>query len=259
MKKNETATAVLLAAGEGKRMKSDRAKVLHPLEGRPLIDHVLAACEAAGLPRAVVVVGARKEQVIDHLESRPRSSMQVSWAVQDEQRGTGHALQCALPAVDAAGTPREIIVLCGDAPLLRASTIQELLSTHCAAGAAATVLTAELDDPTGYGRVLRGSDGEVERIVEHKDATAAEREVREINSADYVFDLVAVRSALVEVKDDNRQGEYYLTDTVAILKARQKVVIAFKAGDPREVIGINTPEQLAEAAVALRGLRTGNA
>ncbi|MEO6461712.1 MAG: sugar phosphate nucleotidyltransferase, partial [Candidatus Eisenbacteria bacterium] len=197
-----------------------------------------------------------KEQVIAHLEARPKRKMKVTWAVQDEQRGTGHALQCALPAVDEAGTPREIIVLCGDAPLLRPSTVKELLSVHCAGGAAATVLTAELTDPKGYGRVLRGPDGEVERIVEHKDATAKEREVKEINSADYVFDLVAVRSALVEVKDENKQGEYYLTDTVAILKARRKIVLAFKADDPREVIGINTPEQLAEAAVALKALRS---
>lgn len=248
------ATAVLLAAGEGRRMKSDRAKVLHPLAGKPLLDHVLAACEAAGVPRAVVVVGARKEQVIAHLESRPRGGMKVTWAVQDEQRGTGHALLCALPAVDAGGTPREIVVLCGDAPLLRPHTVAELLSVHCAGGAAATVLTAELPDPTGYGRVIRGPEGEVERIVEHKDATAMERKVKEINSADYVFDLVAVRSALVEVKSDNEQGEYYLTDTISILKARKKVVLAFQAGDPREVIGVNTPAQLAAAEAAFEGL-----
>jgi bifunctional UDP-N-acetylglucosamine pyrophosphorylase / glucosamine-1-phosphate N-acetyltransferase len=256
---SETATAVLLAAGEGKRMRSDLAKVLHPLAGRPLLDHVLAACEDAGLPRAVVVVGARRDQVVAHLARRPPGGMAVTWAVQDEQRGTGHALLCALPAIDAPGAPREIVVLCGDAPLLRAGTVRELLALHRAGGAAATVLTADLPDPTGYGRVLRGPGGEVERIVEHRDATPEERAVREINSADYVFDLAAVRSALAEVTTDNEQGEYYLTDTIAILKARGDTVLACKAPDAREVLGVNTVEQLAEAEAALRGLATEDA
>lgn len=256
---NPTATAVVLAAGEGKRMNSERAKVLHPLAGKPLLEHVLAACEGAGLPRAVVVVGARKEQVIDYLDTRPRGAMAVTWAVQEEQRGTGHALLCALPAVDASGAPRKIIVLCGDAPLLRARTVRDLLAVHDAGGAAATILTADLPDPTGYGRVLRDAAGAVERIVEHRDASEDERRVLEINSADYVFDLAAVRSALAEVTTDNQQGEYYLTDTIAILKARGRVVLAFKAADAREVIGVNTPGQLAEAEAALRSLAAGGA
>jgi bifunctional UDP-N-acetylglucosamine pyrophosphorylase/glucosamine-1-phosphate N-acetyltransferase len=250
----ETATAVLLAAGEGKRMRSDRAKVLHPLAGRALLDHVLAACEAAGIPRAVVVVGARREQVIAHLESRPAGAMEVRWAVQAEQNGTGHALRCALPAIDQGGAPREVVVLCGDAPLLRARTVRALLALHRAGGAAATILTADLADPTGYGRILRGPDGGVERIVEHRDASAGERAVREINSADYVFDLAQVRSALAELTTDNRQGEEYLTDTIAILKRRGLPVLAHKVDDAREVLGVNTPDQLAEAEQALAGL-----
>jgi bifunctional UDP-N-acetylglucosamine pyrophosphorylase/glucosamine-1-phosphate N-acetyltransferase len=257
---SETATAVILAAGEGKRMQSDLAKVLHPLAGRALIDHVLAACEAAGVPRAVVVVGARREQVIAHLAARPRGAMTVTHAVQDEQRGTGHALGCALPQVDAGGAPGEILVLCGDAPLLRASTVTGLLAIHRAdGGAAATILTADLDDPTGYGRVIRGPGGEVERIVEHRDASDGERAVREINSADYVFDLAQVRSALAEVTSENQQQEYYLTDTIAILKARGRTVRAHKVADAREVLGVNTVEQLEEAEAALRGLAAGGA
>lgn len=251
---SETATAVLLAAGEGRRMHSDRAKVLHPLAGRALLDHVLAACATAGLPRAVVVVGARREQVIAHLAGRAADGMVVRTAVQAEQRGTGHALLCALPEIDAGGAPREIVVLCGDAPLLRPRTIAGLLALHRGRGAAATILTADLDDPTGYGRVIRGPDGDVERIVEHKDATPEERRVREINSADYVFDLAEVRSALSEVTTDNEQGEYYLTDTIAILKARGRTILAHKVRDAREVLGVNTVEQLAEAEAARAGL-----
>jgi bifunctional UDP-N-acetylglucosamine pyrophosphorylase/glucosamine-1-phosphate N-acetyltransferase len=258
MTKKEDATAVVLAAGEGKRMNSDRAKVLHPLAGKALLDHVLAACAAAGLPRAVVVIGHRREQVIEHLRSRPREGrLEVTWAVQDEQRGTGHALLCALPAIDQGGSPKEIVVLCGDAPLLRPRTLVDLLHVHRAGDAAATILTADLEDPTGYGRVIRGEQGEVERIVEHRDATRVERQVKEINSADYVFDLAAVRSALAEVTTANEQGEYYLTDTIAILKARKRIVLAFRADDAREVIGVNTVEQLAEAEAAFLALRAG--
>ncbi len=244
-------TAVILAAGEGKRMESDLAKVLHPIAGRPLLDHVLAACEDAGVARAVVVVGARREQVIAWLAARPRTAMDVRYAVQAEQLGTGHALRCAFPVVDEGGTPVRLAVLCGDAPLLRPHTIKGLFERHTANHAAATILTADLPDPTGYGRVIRHVSGNVEKIVEHKDATEAERAVHEINSADYVFDTEEVRSALAAVTADNNQGEYYLTDTIAILKARGRTVVACKADDSREVLGVNTVQQLAEAALAL--------
>jgi bifunctional UDP-N-acetylglucosamine pyrophosphorylase/glucosamine-1-phosphate N-acetyltransferase len=252
----DPAVAVILAAGEGKRMRSDRAKVLHPMLGRPMVDWVLAACEEAGLARAVVVVGSKREQVIAWLSDRTRSEhgIDVRWAVQEEQKGTGHALQVALPEVDAGGPPREIVVLCGDAPLLRAETVRSLLRDHRERGAAATILTADVPDPTGYGRIVRTEDGDVERIVEHKDASDAERAIPEINSADYVFDLADVRSALAEVKNDNRQGEFYLTDTIAILRGRGRPVIASKVADAREVLGVNSPEQLAEAEAAWTGL-----
>ncbi len=247
-------TAVILAAGEGKRMQSDLAKVLHPIAGRPLLDHVLLACEEAGVDRAVVVVGARREQVIAWLAARPRTAMDVRYAVQAEQLGTGHALRCAFPAVDEGGAPARLAVLCGDAPLLRPNTVRALFDGHLARRAAATILTADLPDPTGYGRVIRDGAGNVEKIVEHKDASDAERAVHEINSADYVFDTEEVRSALAAVRADNAQGEYYLTDTIAILKARGRTVVAFKAADPREVLGVNTVQQLAEAEAALARL-----
>jgi bifunctional UDP-N-acetylglucosamine pyrophosphorylase/glucosamine-1-phosphate N-acetyltransferase len=238
------APAVILAAGEGTRMRSDKAKVLHEIAGRPLLDHVLVACEEAGVASAVVVVGAKKEQVEAWLEQRPRGAMAVRAAVQAEQKGTGHALTCALPAV---GEGDELVVLCGDAPLIRARTIAELLAMHRARQAGATILTADLDDPSGYGRVVRKPSGDVARIVEHRDASDDERALTEINSADYVFDRAAVAEALTRVTNDNRQGEYYLTDTIALLEAAGRPILALKVEDAREVLGVNTPEQLAEA------------
>jgi bifunctional UDP-N-acetylglucosamine pyrophosphorylase/glucosamine-1-phosphate N-acetyltransferase len=252
---SQDVTAVILAAGEGKRMQSDRAKVLHEIAGKPLLEHVLVACERAGIPRAVVVVGARKEQVTAFLERRS-SAMEVRSAVQDVQRGTGHALSCALPVVTAMPGAKDLVVLCGDAPLIRAQTIGELLRVHRARDAGATILTADLEDPTGYGRIVRTAAGDVARIVEHRDATEQERALTEINSADYVFDRAAVTDALARVTDDNRQGEFYLTDTIALLEAEGRPILALKVDDPREVLGVNTPEQLAEAerAYVARGV-----
>jgi bifunctional N-acetylglucosamine-1-phosphate-uridyltransferase/glucosamine-1-phosphate-acetyltransferase GlmU-like protein len=149
-----------------------------------------------------------------------------------------------LPAV---GEGDELVVLCGDAPLIRARTIAELLAMHRARQAGATILTADLDDPTGYGRVVRKPSGDVARIVEHRDASDDERALTEINSADYVFDRAAVADALGRVTDDNRQGEFYLTDTIALLAEAGRPILALKVEDAREVLGVNTPEQLAEA------------
>jgi bifunctional UDP-N-acetylglucosamine pyrophosphorylase/glucosamine-1-phosphate N-acetyltransferase len=243
------AVAVILAAGEGKRMQSDKAKVLHEMAGAPLLDHVLIACEEAGIARAVVVVGARRDQVEAWLDRRV-SAMDVRAAVQAEQRGTGHALSCALPQVDVLGDAKDLVVLCGDAPLIRARTIVDLLELHRSRDAGATILTADLDDPTGYGRIVRKASGDVARIVEHRDATDEERALTEINSADYVFDRAAVADALGRVTDDNRQGEFYLTDTIALLAEAGRPILALKVDDPREVLGVNTPEQLAEAESA---------
>jgi bifunctional UDP-N-acetylglucosamine pyrophosphorylase/glucosamine-1-phosphate N-acetyltransferase len=225
-------------------MQSDKAKVLHEMAGAPLLDHVLRAVEGAGIRKAVVVVGAKREQVTEWLEQRPKGVLDVRAAVQAEQKGTGHALSCALPQVDELG---ELVVLCGDAPLIRAETIQSLLALHRARHAGATILTADLEDPTGYGRIVRRPNGDVARIVEHKDASEAERTLSEINSADYVFDGAAVKDALSKVTNDNRQGEFYLTDTIALLAAEGLPILALKVDDAREVLGVNTPDQLAEA------------
>ena len=241
------AVAVILAAGEGKRMQSEKAKVLHEMAGAPLLDHVLHAVEGAGIRKAVVVVGAKREQVTAWLDQRPKGRLEVRSAVQAEQKGTGHALSCALPAVHALEGGDELIVLCGDAPLIRAETIRSLLALHRARQAGATILTADLDDPTGYGRIVRRPNGDVARIVEHKDATEAERALTEINSADYVFDGAAVADALTKVTNDNRQGEFYLTDTIALLAGEGRPILALKVDDAREVLGVNTLDQLAEA------------
>lgn len=232
-------SAIVLAAGMGKRMQSDLAKVLHPVLGRPMLDHVLDAVRAAGVGRVVVVIGHQAERVRSAMAGRG-----VEFVLQAEQLGTGHAVRQAEPLLgDEPGT---VLVLCGDTPLLTAETLRDLRDTHRATRAAATVLSAELDDPTGYGRVVRGPDGAVLRIVEHKDASPEERRVREINSGLFAFEVADLFSALAEVRADNQQGEFYLTDTLEILRRRGCRISAQRCRDRREVLGINTLEQLRE-------------
>jgi len=242
--KHETA-AIVLAAGVGKRMNSDLAKVLHPVLGRTMLDHVLDAVEGAGVRRSVVVVGHQADAVRHAVASRG-----VGFALQEKQLGTGHAVQQAQPFL--AGVEGTVLVLCGDTPLLTAETLRDLLATHHAAHASATVLSAKVDDPTGYGRIVRSPDGAVRRIVEHKDATAAERAVREINSGLFAFSIADLFLALEQVRADNAQGEYYLTDTLEILLGLGRRVAAQVCRDPREVLGVNTPEQLREVELILQ-------
>jgi bifunctional UDP-N-acetylglucosamine pyrophosphorylase/glucosamine-1-phosphate N-acetyltransferase len=237
--------AIVLAAGVGKRMNSNLPKVLHPVLGRPMVDHVLDAVRAAGVPRVVVVVGHRAEQVRAALAGR-----NVEFALQAEQLGTGHAVLQTKPLL--GGHRGTGLVLCGDTPLLTPETLGDLLATHRDTGAAATVLTAVVDDPTGYGRVLRGPDGAVRRIVEHKDATDEVRRVREINSGLFAFSLPDLFAALEQIGTDNAQGEYYLTDTLEILLGLSRRVSARACRDPREVLGVNTPEQLREVEDIMR-------
>jgi bifunctional UDP-N-acetylglucosamine pyrophosphorylase/glucosamine-1-phosphate N-acetyltransferase len=191
MQKQDLA-AIILAAGQGKRMQSDLAKVLHPVLGRPMLEHVLDATDEAGVGRAIVIVGHQAERVRTAMAGRG-----VEFALQSEQKGTGHAVMQARPLL---GEHRgEVLVLCGDTPLLTSETLLALLATHRGTAAAATVLTAELPDPTGYGRILRGLDGGVRRIVEHKDATEDERRVREINSGLFAFTTADLFTALDRV------------------------------------------------------------
>jgi bifunctional UDP-N-acetylglucosamine pyrophosphorylase/glucosamine-1-phosphate N-acetyltransferase len=232
--------ALVLAAGQGTRMKSDLAKVLHPMAGEPLLAHVLGTLGQLGVGRVFVVIGHQRERVREVF-----AEAEVEWVVQAEQRGTGHAVLMAGPALENfEGT---LLVVCGDTPLLRASTLHELLERHVRSGAAATVLSMRVPDPTGYGRIVRRADGTLEAIVEDRDADARVRAIDEVNSSIYAFQYPALVTVLSDLTSHNAQGEYYLTDTVSLLEhAGQKVEVVL-APDYRELLGINTPDQLAEA------------
>jgi bifunctional UDP-N-acetylglucosamine pyrophosphorylase/glucosamine-1-phosphate N-acetyltransferase len=241
------AAVVVLAAGEGTRMKSATPKVLHEICGRSLVGHVLAAARELVPAEVVVVVGHAREQVSAHCaEIDPGART----AVQAEQRGTGHAVRIALEELAAAAVPTEgtVVVVCGDTPLLTGETLRALAGVHAADGNAVTVLTARVPDATGYGRIVRDeASGAVTAIVEHKDASEAQREIREINSGVFAFDGRLLGEALAQVRTDNSQGEEYLTDVLGILRAAGHRVGAAVAGDHREIVGINNRVQLAEA------------
>ncbi len=242
-----TRTVIVLAAGEGKRMKSDLPKMLHPLLGRSLVGHVLAAAAPLGAERTLAVVGNRADQVTAHLaEIAP----EVSTALQAQQNGTGHAVRIALAALgDVTGT---VVVLNGDVPLLRPETLQALVAAHEKAGAAATVLGAEVPNPTGLGRLVRDSDGGLARIVEERDATPEQRAIREINAGIYAFDAAALRTALARLTTDNDQGEEYLTDVFALFVAQGSPVRVHLAADAAETLGCNDRAELASLRALLR-------
>jgi bifunctional UDP-N-acetylglucosamine pyrophosphorylase/glucosamine-1-phosphate N-acetyltransferase len=246
----ETAPAavVVLAAGEGKRMKSELAKVLHAMCGRSLLGHVLVAAEPLGATATVVVIGHGRAQVTEHLAAIGSAASTV---VQEEQHGTGHAVRLALESLDRAAIGT-VVVLPGDVPLLTGETLQQLVSRHHETSAAATVLTAEVPDPTGYGRVVRDSDGHVVAIVEERDADDLTRQVAEVNTSVYVFDAAKLRAALGRLTTDNAQGEEYLTDVVGLLVADRDVVASVTAPDYVETLGVNDRVQLAAARRAMR-------
>jgi len=234
---NRSIVAILLAAGEGVRMKSGLAKVLHQVSGRPMVQWVISAVREAGVERIILVIGHRREMVRDALRDEG-----VEFVVQATQRGTAHAvLQAEAILRDFSGT---VLVLCGDVPLLRARTIKDLLELHHSSNAMATVLTAELADPAGYGRIVRDSQGTVERIVEEKDATPQERRIREVNSGLFCFQATALLPALREVRADNQQGEYYLTDVISIFRRDNRRVAALLCPHQEEILGVNSREQL---------------
>jgi bifunctional UDP-N-acetylglucosamine pyrophosphorylase/glucosamine-1-phosphate N-acetyltransferase len=235
---------VVLAAGRGTRMKSAVPKVLHRAASLPLIDYVLRAADAVRPGTTVVVVGHEAEQVRAALAHRPG----LRFAVQEPQLGTGHAL---LQAEDAlAGETGTVVLLSGDVPLLRAQTLATLLERHHEHGAAATILTAHLDNPDGYGRILR-EGGHIASIVEHKDASESQRRIREINSGIYAFDVGPLFGALKELRAGNAQREYYLPDLVQVYRARGLTVETVAVGDPREVLGVNSRRELAEVTAII--------
>ncbi|RKS72085.1 UDP-N-acetylglucosamine pyrophosphorylase /glucosamine-1-phosphate N-acetyltransferase [Actinomadura pelletieri DSM 43383] len=236
------AAVIVLAAGEGTRMKSRTSKVLHELCGRSMVGHVLAAARELEPERLVVVVGHRREQVVDHLA---RVEPDAETAVQERQNGTGHAVRMALEQTGALeGT---VVVTNGDHPLLRGETLGALVRTHEEQGNAVTVLTTEMPDATGYGRMVRAADGSVEAIVEHKDASEEQRAIREINVGMYAFDGALLVDALKRLTTDNANGEEYLTDVVAIARQDGHRAGAHLVADWIETQGVNDRVQLAQA------------
>ncbi len=232
-------TVVILAAGKGTRMRSQLPKVLHEIAGETLLGHVLATVERMGIPRAIAIVGHGAERV------RATLPGWVQTVEQREQLGTGHAVQQVVPSLsDFQG---DVLILSGDVPLLSAETLSDMQQAHRDAGAALTLLTTELADPTGYGRIVRES-GRVKGIVEHKDATPAQREIREINAGVYLADWSKLRAAIATLSNSNAQGEYYLTDAVARLVEAGEVVIGHVTADATEVSGINTRAELVALA-----------
>lgn len=240
--------AVVLAAGGGTRLKSDLPKVLHPAAGRPLLAHVLAALAPLELVGVVVVASTRRAEIEDAMaaEGFPDG---VVYTVQDPPRGTADALRVGLDAV--AGACDEVIVVPGDAPLLEASTLARLVALRRASGAAAAMLTASVHEPAGYGRVVRGDGDLVERIVEDRDATPQQRRIHEVNGGVYAFDVARVAPLLAKVDRDNAQGEYYLTDVVALLRGQDERVVALET-HADEIAGVNDRAQLAFVSGLMR-------
>lgn len=239
----ENCYGIVLAAGEGKRMKSKLPKPLHRVCGKPMIDHIIDALKNAGINDTIVVVGHRAEVIKAHLGEKVES------VYQEEQLGTGHAVMCCREFLE--NKSGRVIVLAGDAPLITSETISKVFEYHTENGCSATVLTADALDPTGLGRIIRNGNGDIEKIVEHKDATEEERMVREVNSANYCFDIDALKYALGKITNNNAQKEYYLTDTIEILKKAGKKVGAYKT-DFVEFMAVNSRVQLYEAESAMR-------
>ena len=231
---------IILAAGKGTRMRSELAKVLHRAGGRPLIEHAVRACQPLRAAQVLVVVGHQAQDVAAIVE--PLGAQTI---VQQSQRGTGHALQVARRAIRKSA--KFAIVVPGDAPLLRAETLSALLETHRRGEAAATILSAELADPSGYGRIVRDSEGRVQAIVEDKAATPEQRTIREVNSSVYCFTLEKLWPCLAALRPDNIHRELYLTDPIAMLRERNERVLAEIAPDANETIGCNTRAHLADA------------
>ncbi len=240
--------AIVLAAGQGTRMNSDLPKVLHPMAGEPLLAHVLAALDQLGVGRVLVVIGHQRARV---RATFPRPG--IEWVVQAEQRGTGHAVLMAGPALEGfAGT---LLVVCGDTPLLRAGTLHALLERHAAAGAAVTVLSTRVPDASGYGRIVRDVRDGSTAIVEERDASPEQKAIDEINSGIYAFRYPVLAPVLGGLTAHNAQGEYYLTDTVSLIQRAGHAAAVLCADDWRELLGINTPAQLAEAERIHAGLK----
>ena len=229
--------ALILAAGKGKRMKSDLPKVLHKLNGRYIVEYVMDSARQAGLNRQIMVIGHQAELVRETFKH-----MNAEFVVQAEQLGTGHAVMMAEPRLsDYSG---DLVVLCGDMPLVKPRTIERLVSERCRLDAAAVVMSAVLDDPGHYGRIVRDNEGLLRAIVEYRDADEVTRQIREVNTGAYCFDWKELQPILAQLSNHNDQGEYYLTDSIAILVKKGRRVGAFIAEDPLEGLGVNSIGEL---------------
>jgi len=241
-------STVIMAAGQGTRMKSDLAKVLHQINGRPMVHYVIDIALSLGSEKTVLIIGHQREKVKELCNQYP-----VQYAIQDEQLGTAHAV---LQSESLLGTyEHDLLVLSGDVPLLTNSTLERLITTHQKSGAIATLLTANLEDPSGYGRIIRDTFGNVEKIVEHKDAGSHELKIKEINVGIYIFRTKPLFENLSLVQNDNSQGEYYLPDVVKKYVDSGEKVVAQLAENFDETRGINTVEQLKEAETILNSRR----
>lgn len=245
---NDTLSVVILAAGLGTRMKSRRAKVLHELGGLPLISHVVKTARTLD-PKTILVVVGHQAQEVETVVLEAVGEL-ASFVVQEKQRGTGDAVESARSLLENSDSL--LLVLSGDVPLIRAETLQQLIDHHRANGAACSILSVELPNPTGYGRIVRDENGEFTRIVEHRDATTDQKQIREINSGIYCFDARELFQALRRVQPANDQGEYYLTDVAEIILSLGGKVGVYLHDDAREVSGINTRAELAEFENLLR-------
>ena len=239
-------TVVVLAAGEGTRMKSSIPKVLHSISGRTLLGHVLHAVNGLNAKNVRIVVGAGRELVEDHVK---QIAPKATTVFQEHRGGTGHATQLALADIKVTGT---VLVLAGDTPMLSSQSLAALLDVHHKGGFTASVMTAEHPDPTGYGRIIRSADGSLLRIVEERDATDEERAIYEVNSGVYAFDGAKLAGAIGKLKKDNSQGELYLTDVLEILGNEGGSIAAVLIEDFIEILGVNDRSQLAESAALLR-------
>ena len=250
--------AIVLAAGEGTRMRSALPKVLHPLCGRPMLLWVLEALAGLPLTRIVVVVGHGAADVTKAAQEQFTGPVPVEFVEQAVRRGTGDAVSTGLSLfADEIDADDDLLVVPGDTPLLRTATLAALVDTHVRADAAATLLTAELDDPEGYGRVVRNAQGSVAAIVEHRDADDATLTVREVNTSIYCFRRGLLAPALRRITPDNSQGEYYLTDVIGVLRETGNRIDAVVAEDAADVMGNNDREQLAESETVLRARING--
>jgi len=237
--------AIILAAGVSSRMKTKTPKVLHEVCGRPMLSYVLDACRGAGIGKIYVVIGFGGEQV----KSTFADTDDIVWVRQEEQKGTAHAVLCCREYLN--GFDGETLVLCGDGPLIRAETLRAIIEKHESENSAATLATAILDDPSGYGRICRGADGNIEAIVEHNDCTEEQLKIREVNPSYYLFDNKVLFEAAVKVRPDNAKKEYYLTDAISIIIAAGHKVVAVAALRPEETMSANTESQLKEIDIVM--------